>query len=251
MGDRAVLKARGDDFREAVKEFVKSGLGGPAVRKRAQPAPGRDKALGPTQGQATSTAKDLPEARTPDSGPAVGSNLRRLRTTRGLSLERLARASGVSRAMLGQIELGQSTPTINTIWKIARALNCPFSVLITTQPARETKLLRAADAKILTSREGKFSSRALFPFDESRQVEFYELRLAPLSSERAEPHLPGTVENLIVTSGSLEMVVGSVRYTLAAGDAIQFEADVSHEYRNAGTAETVIYLVMTYAERLT
>ena len=42
-----------------------------------------------------------------DLTPVVGTNLRRLRMKRGLSLERLARASGVSRAMLGQIELGQ------------------------------------------------------------------------------------------------------------------------------------------------
>jgi transcriptional regulator with XRE-family HTH domain len=56
----------------------------------------------------------------------VGSNLRRLQTTPGLSLERLAHASGVSRAMLCQIELGQSTPTINTIWKIARGLELPI-----------------------------------------------------------------------------------------------------------------------------
>ena len=251
LSDSAALKARGDDFREAVQELVKPGLGSPSVKKRAQPAHGRDKALVPPQGQATSTAKDRPEARTPESGPAVGSNLRRIRTTRGLSLERLARASGVSRAMLSQIELGQSTPTINTVWKIAQALNCSFSVLITTHPVRETRVLRAADAKILASRDGKVSSRALFPLDEPRQVEFYELRLAPLSSERAEPHAPGTIENLIVTSGSLEMVVGRVKHTLAAGDAIQFEANVFHEYRNAGMAETVIYLVMTYAERLT
>ena len=153
--------------------------------------------------------------------------------------------------MLCQIELGQSTPTINTIWKIARALNCQFSALITSQPARETKVLRAANAKILTSRDGTFSSRALFPFDESRLVEFYELRLAPLSSECAEPHSPNTVENLVVTAGSLEMVVGDMHYMLVARDAIQFEADVRHEYRNAGTIETVIYLVMTFAERLT
>jgi transcriptional regulator with XRE-family HTH domain len=152
--------------------------------------------------------------------------------------------------MLGQIELGQSTPTINTIWKIARALNCQFSVLITNRPAGGTKVLRAANAKILTSRDGKFSSRALFPFDESRLVEFYELRLAPLSSECAEPHPPGTVENLVVTGGSLEMVVGEMHHRLVAGDAIQFEADVRHEYRNAGTAETVIYLVMTFTERI-
>jgi transcriptional regulator with XRE-family HTH domain len=183
-------------------------------------------------------------------GPVVGPNLRRIRTTRGLSLERLARASGVSRAMLGQIELGQSTPTINTIWKIARALNCQFSLLITDQPAGETKVLRAANAKVLTSRDGKCSSRALFPWSHSQQVEFYELRLAPLASECAEAHPAGTVENLVVTSGALDMVIGGIHHTLAAGDAIQFEADVSHEYRNAATAETVIYLVLTHVERL-
>lgn len=117
------------------------------VNKRAHPARRRDRVLGPPQGQDTPAAQNRPEARSPESRPVVGSNLRRIRTSRGLSLERLARASGVSRAMLGQIELGQSTPTINTIWKIARALNCPFSVLITNQPAGETKVLRAADAK--------------------------------------------------------------------------------------------------------
>jgi DNA-binding XRE family transcriptional regulator len=55
--------------------------------------------------------------------PIPGANLRRSSTRRGLSLERLARASGVSRAMLGPIELGQSTPTINVVWKIARSLS--------------------------------------------------------------------------------------------------------------------------------
>jgi serine O-acetyltransferase len=42
--------------------------------------------------------------------PAVGANLRRLRTRRGLSLERLAHKSGVSRAMLSQVELGRECP---------------------------------------------------------------------------------------------------------------------------------------------
>jgi mannose-6-phosphate isomerase-like protein (cupin superfamily) len=152
--------------------------------------------------------------------------------------------------MLGQIELEQSTPTINTIWKIARALNCQFSALITNQPDREIKVLRASNAKILTSRDGRIWSRALFPCGQSRQAKFYELRLAPLASERAEPRPAGTVENLVVNSGSLEIAIGDVHHTLAAGDAIQFEADVHHEYRNAGAAETVIYLVMTNTETL-
>lgn len=52
---------------------------------------------------------------TADGMPEVGVNLRWLRAERGLSLEKLAHAAGVSRAMLGQIELGHSTPTIKTL----------------------------------------------------------------------------------------------------------------------------------------
>ena len=184
-----------------------------------------------------------------DLTPVVGANLRRLRVKRGLSLERLARASGVSRAMLGQIELGQSTPTINVLWKIARALGVSFSALITNRSAGRTTVMSAARAKVLTSHDGAFSSRALFPFDEPRTVEFYELRLASLAIEVADAHPPGTIENLIVTSGSLEMTVGAERHVLSTGDAILFEADVPHQYRNVGTSELVMYLVMTYAEK--
>jgi transcriptional regulator with XRE-family HTH domain len=184
-----------------------------------------------------------------DLTPVVGTNLRRLRIKRGLSLERLSRASNVSRAMLGQIELGQSTPTINVLWKIARALGVPFSALITSRGVGRTTVMPAARAKILTSHDGTFSSRALFPFDEPRTTEFYELRLAAGAVEKADPHPPGTIENLVVTQGTLELAAGAERHVLSAGDAILFEADVAHAYRNAGDAECVMYLVMTYAEK--
>jgi transcriptional regulator with XRE-family HTH domain len=197
-----------------------------------------------------STAKRAAAPPADDLAPAVGANLRRMRVKRGLSLDRLAKASGVSRAMLCQIELSQSAPTINILWKIARALNVPFSALIGEEAATRTKVLAADSAKVLKSSDGAFSSRALFPFGEPRTVEFYELRLAPLSTEKADPHPPGTVENLIVTTGCLEMRVGEQRHLLATGDAILFEADVPHEYRNPGDTEAVMYLVMSYAEQL-
>lgn len=208
------------------------------ARRKAAPAKRADAAGGPQ-----------PDAAQSDFTPAVGANLRRIRSERGLSLERLAQASGVSRAMLGQIELSQSAPTINILWKIARALNVPFSALISSPNAGRTRILPAVSAKLLKSQDGSFSSRALFPFDEPRTTEFYELRLAANSVEHAEPHPPGTMENLVVTAGRLEMHVADERYELATGDAMQFEADAPHEYRNPGKDETVIYLVMTYAQK--
>jgi transcriptional regulator with XRE-family HTH domain len=189
--------------------------------------------------------KKTPKA--PDLTAVVGVNLRRLRTERGLSLEKLAQASGVSRAMLGQIELGQSAPTINVLWKIAQALDVSFSALIAAPRAGETQVLRASEARRLTSQDGAFSSRALFPLDEARRVEFYELRLTPFSQERADAHAPGTVENLVVAAGAVEIELPGARHVLSTGDAILFEASSPHVYRNPGAQPAVMYLVMTYA----
>ncbi|MFL5298794.1 MAG: helix-turn-helix domain-containing protein [Anaeromyxobacteraceae bacterium] len=185
---------------------------------------------------------------TTDLTPVVGANLRRLRVKRGLSLERLSKACGVSRAMLSQVELGQSTPTINVVWKIATALGVPFSALVQARASGDLSILRSESAKILASRDGAFTSRALFPFDEPRRVEFYELRLARGATERAEAHPPGTTENLVVTQGEVDIDVAGRHEILRAGDAIVFPADVPHAYANSGAADAVMYLVMTYAE---
>jgi len=206
------------------------------VRRASKPLASK----APAATAATSEATDL--------APVVGDNLRRLRGQRKLSLEALAQLSGVSRAMLGQIELGQSAPTINVLWKIARALQVTFSALISARASGGPQLLRAAESKLLTSHDRTFSSRALFPFDGPRRVEFYELRLAPGAEERAEAHAPGTSENLALTAGSLEIETIDGVLRLETGDAVVFEADAPHAYRNPGTVEAVMYLVMTYAE---
>jgi len=191
-----------------------------------------------------------PSTQAADLPPGGGGNFRRLRTRRGLSLERLAQISGVSRAMLGQIELGQSAPTINVLWKIARALEVTFSALISARTQSGALVLRASESKILTSKDRSFSSRALFPFDEPRRVEFYELRLAAASIEEADAHPPGTSENLVVTAGTVEIDVAGDTHRLETGDSILFEADTPHAYRNPGRVEAVMYLLMTYAEEI-
>lgn len=155
--------------------------------------------------------------------------------------------------MLGQIELGQSTPTVNVMWKIAQGLGVPFSALLGSGPrdriakqAPETVVLRKKAARRIESGTSAFSSRPLFPGDGERAAEFYELRVRPKSEELAEPHQPGTSENLVVAAGTLELEVGGVTHRLATGDAILFGADVPHRYRNPGRSYAVLYLVITY-----
>jgi transcriptional regulator with XRE-family HTH domain len=189
-----------------------------------------------------------PDALSKDLAPVLGANLRRLRTKRGLSLERFAKESSVSRAMLSQIELGHSAPTINVVWKICTALGVPFSALISAKGEATVSVLRADQSKVLSSRGGGFTSRALFPFDSPRRVEFYELRLAAGVEERAEPHAAGTTEYLVVAEGAVEIDVESERVALGAGDTVVFQADVPHAYRNPSGAGAVMFLVMTYAD---
>ncbi len=104
-------------------------------------------------------------------------------------------------------------------------------------------------AKILTSAGGAFTSRALFPFETERRVEFYKLTLAPHALETAEPHAAGTTENLVVAAGQVEITAG-VSYVLKTDDAILFAADVPHSYRNLGAGTAIMYLVMTYTDSI-
>ena len=183
---------------------------------------------------------------TPDVSSAVADALSRIRGERGLSLAQLAEMSGVSRAMLHQIEKGKSAPTINVVWKIATALGLPFSALLSVDTAPEVTLLPAGRSWQLRSKDGAFSSRALFPLEGPRSTEFYELRIAPGGEEASDAHRPGTREHIVVSVGQLCITIEDERHELAEGDAIVFGADRPHVYRNEGDGEAVAYLVMTY-----
>lgn len=178
----------------------------------------------------------------------IGGNVRKRRKQRGLSLEALARQSHVSRAMLSQIELGRSTPTIAVLWKIAYALATPISAFLHEERQERVWLLPAASARRRLSMDGRVCSRSLLPLEQSRRVEFYEIRLQSHGVEIVAPCPPGAQENLVVGCGEVEMLLAGTCYALTAGDALQFAADVAHTYRNVGPVEAVLYLVRTYAQ---
>jgi len=198
---------------------------------------------------ATKNEATMLEAETQELKRRVGENLERLRKQRGLSMERLATLSGVSRAMLGQVETGESAPTIALLWKVARGLDVRFADLLGDETIGDVVLLPADASKTLRSSDGAFESRALFPFDKRRRAEFYELRLRGGHKERADAHAEGTYENLVIHAGRLRLTVGDAEpIDLRAGDAIYFRADVPHTYENPATRDALMYLVMTYAE---
>jgi len=178
-------------------------------------------------------------------GRRVAENLRQRRKARGMSLDDLARASGVSRAALSQIETCKSNPTVGVLWRIAVGLAVPFAELIGA-PRSGAVLLRRADSQVLRSADGKFESRPLAPAGASPMVELYELHLAARSLHASEPHAPGTHEMIVVLSGGLRMRVDDETYELGAGDSIAFAADRPHSYENPASSEARYHNVIVY-----
>ena len=175
----------------------------------------------------------------------VAENLRRKRKARGMSLDDLARASGVSRAALSQVETVKTNPTVGLLWKIAVGLGVPFADLI-GEVKSGTSVLRRGDAQVLRSLDGKLESRPLTPAGASALVEIYELRLSARSTHASEPHAPGTHEFVVVLSGSLRLHLDGEVHDLLAGDTVSFVADKPHAYENAGSSEARYHNVILY-----
>lgn len=152
--------------------------------------------------------------------------------------------------MLGQIETGKSAPTINLLGRIADALGVSIPSLITNPDKAETIIIRREERPTMTSSQGRFICRALFPCAGPQQAEFYEVLLAPSHHERAGSCEQGVRKSLSVIDGAIEVVVGSDEATrLEAGDTILFSADVPHVYSNPDGVEAKAFLLVTHVGR--
>lgn len=164
----------------------------------------------------------------------ISKTLKHLRKERGWSLDRLAQETGVSKAMLGQIEREESSPTIATLWKIATGLDVPFSTFI------------AKLAKTIHPNEPKIKVLPLFPYDESLKMEIFLIELLPGCEHLSTPHKSGVIEHVIVATGNMEILVDGSWKALRQGEAIRFCADQPHGYRNNSQEIAVIHDIIHY-----
>lgn len=127
----------------------------------------------------------------------VAKNIKRLREENKLSMDELAKLSGVSKSMLAQIERGDGNPTISTLWKISNGMKVPFDAL-TVRPKNPYEIVRTAELQPLLEDGGKVKNYSLFPDDENRRFAVYYLELDKDSYWESEPHLKGTVEFITI-----------------------------------------------------
>lgn len=168
----------------------------------------------------------------------IGKQLKTVRAERGWSLSQTAEKTGVSKAMLGQIERGESSPTVAMLWKIASGLNVSFSEFIETPPKLSSTLHRHGLLATFDSETSGMRVVPLFPFDVALRMDMFLVAMDPGGISESSPHEKGVIEHVIVLEGQLTLEVDGVIRRLHAGEALRFAADCPHAYRNE-SADTV------------
>lgn len=154
--------------------------------------------------------------------------LKEARRAQGLSLDAVAKLSGVSRSMVSQIERGESSPTIATLWNLTRALQVDFAGLLDDSPSDQIELLRNADVPSIENRGAGCTIRILSAPEDAGRHEVYELRFAEGGVLDSAPHRRGAREHLTVIDGKLRVTSGGATEKIGQGDTARYSADVAH-----------------------
>ena len=184
------------------------------------------------------------------NGPAslIGKRLRAIRTKLDLSLDSAAKMTGVSKPMLGQIERGQSAPTITTLWKIATGLKTPLSAFLQERQADYTVVRMRGKAPV-TEDGGRMRAYPVFPFDPIRGMELFYIEFDAGCRHPSDKHDDGVEEYVMVLSGKLQLEMGGKKVVVGKNEAVRFRADVPHGYNNPFRGKCSVYNMIFYPER--
>ncbi len=180
-------------------------------------------------------------------GKLIGRNLKRLRTERHLTLGQLSALSGISKAMLSEMEKGVGNPTINTIWKIANGLKVPYTRLLEADE-RGTTLVRRAAVLPQQAESGEYRVSCYFRGDNGRNFELFYMELDPKGRHASAGHLAQAQEYVYVIEGELTVETGGERYLLQPGDALGFDSTVEHTYENQGSVLVTGMIINYYPD---
>ncbi len=171
----------------------------------------------------------------------VARAIRAHRHSRGLSLGALAVEADLSKTILGKIEAGQGNPSLETLWRIASALNVPLGALIEDDRPPTTRLIRSEGGSRIESDSGMIA-RLILAEGMSHRSEVFHATLDDGIEYRSKPHVIGTEELVFCHSGILEVGPEGREERLASGDALWFPADLPHVYRALKRCDVLVLM---------
>lgn len=180
-----------------------------------------------------------------DINREIGKRLREIRSQKGWSLQTLAEQTNVSKPMLGQIERGESNPTVGTLWKIADGLGVAFTSFI-EESAEAASVIRGAEVQALESGDSRFKVKPVFLKEKKAPIEAYLVEMDPHCDYQSRAHQKGVEEYIFVQAGSICIEVEEEVHELHPLDSIRFTADQPHRYRSSGGEKAVFTMIILY-----
>jgi transcriptional regulator with XRE-family HTH domain len=172
----------------------------------------------------------------------VAHRIRQQRQKRNLTIEQLATASGVSRAMISRIERQEVSPTALLLGRLTNALGMTMSALF-RDDAEGGPLVLASKRPVWRDSETGYTRRNVLP--ESASLEIVDVMMPPGQSVTYENIIPLPIEQYVwVMSGALDMTVDGVVTRLEAGDCLAMRLDQHIRYLNPLTVEARYAVVL-------
>lgn len=162
----------------------------------------------------------------------LGERVKQERQARGWTLDELAKASGVSRRMVVNVEQGGANPSVGTLLRFSGALGIGLPALVEPPARTNAKLTPAGQGAVLWTGTSGGHGTLVAATEPPDVVELWDWLLAPGEQQTSEAHAPGTRELLHVLEGALKVHAETEDYELSAGDALSFRGDAAHSYTN-------------------
>ena len=165
-------------------------------------------------------------------------NLKRIRKSKGVSLDVVSEQTGVSKSMLAQIEKGTANPSLGVLGKITSGLRIRFQELIQAPPL-DSCLVHVQEMVPTKEVEGRYKVWTCFPYEDNQLVEIYRIEIEAGQSYISGGHGEKTREYISVLQGEVTVEAEGVSHLVTAEDVLRFETDQIHTYRNNGKGKAV------------
>jgi transcriptional regulator with XRE-family HTH domain len=174
----------------------------------------------------------------------IAASIRRERERAGISLTELARRAGLAKSTLSQLESGAGNPSVETLWAIGVALGVPFSQLVDS-PRPEVRVIRAGAGPVTYSEQGSYAATLLASGARGARRDIYRIAAQPGEPRTSPPHMPGTTEHLILSTGRALAGPAAEPVELAPGDYITYPGDAPHVF-SALEPDTAAVIVLEH-----
>ena len=166
----------------------------------------------------------------------LGQTILRLRKADKMSLGDLSSVSGVAKSMISQIEKNETNPSLATLSRLSQALGTSVEAMVSDMPVGSSLVQhsRIQDTPHLKSEDGLCELRIIGSEDTIQFAQWYDFKAQPGGILESSPHPHGSIENLSVLSGQLEVSIGSESWSAVAGETLRYLADRPHVIRNTG-----------------